>query len=610
MLGREMPVLPKKVAELPPRERHEAARDAMMETVIHDADATLEFIQWVDGVTPDMTREEVFTRLKEQMDNLLRDVPKELEEIIAKLLKNSEESLKVEHALISISDNATNGDADAYEAACDELFFEDLELRAAMRAFQDAEFAWAIQYWAWDMERAWDDVHALQGDPEKARAAINELLSRRRDPVVLGADDVEDVYFAPFCVQFVLRHEAFLAVHGDGQDAAGFYFPNSNFACIDEKFARQGGAQETMAHEYGHRLLDHAPSHGRGNLTWRLHDSRQSRTVKERKEWNEALVQDVGAAALDKLHNEFLAEMNALRTMPLEETRNHHWSTAENNARNFAGEVETFCAAHPKERKLIERLRALAKNMLPRFERAKRSVIQALVIASALPEDTQARDFVAAAMFVLPVRSYHHLPEVMKKKYGEETVEKIEHAELMAALANLTNGEETPDFASLDAVMRSLRAHGAAVDWPESLWPFDVLDYWEVETLAQLQDVLARMRQWPIVARVHSEYDMPVEMAASFFGVFVDKIWRGGVAALPWPPEAIANDQVLRQGFLRALEITFDERTYDENFSYYLNIRGRGPRRAEVLASPMAEFVRAAGMEKEFVVMVDSVLPA
>ena len=68
----------------------------------------------------------------------------------------------------------------------------------------------------------------------------------------------------------------------------------------------------------------------------------------------------------------------------------------------------------------------------------------------------------------------------MKKKYGEETVEKIEHAELMAALANLTNGEETPDFASLDAVMRSLRAHGAAVDWPESLWPFDVLDYWEV----------------------------------------------------------------------------------------------------------------------------------
>ena len=100
----------------------------MMETVIHDADATLEFIQWVDGVTPDMTREEVFTRLKEQMDNLLRDVPKELEEIIAKLLKNSEESLKVEHALISISDNATNGDADAYEAAYDELFLRTSNL--------------------------------------------------------------------------------------------------------------------------------------------------------------------------------------------------------------------------------------------------------------------------------------------------------------------------------------------------------------------------------------------------------------------------------------------------------------------------------------------------
>lgn len=472
MLGREMPPLPKKVVELPPRERHEAARDAMMEAVLHDADATLGFIQWVDSVTPDMTRDEVFAGLEMAEKSALKGMPKET--------------------------------------------------------------AKTIRAWSKDMMKAWDEVRAIGGDPVMARAHANVALRlTKRDG--LKAGDVLGVSFHPFCVELVLSAEKFDAVSNHIEPIGGFYKPGTSF-----EFIREVNIPNTVdAHELGHRLIDRAPSHGSGDPihtfanTLRPLKNFPNAPDEIRDFFLESSLRSTGEHALDRLHNEFLAEMNVARR---EGTVEHErdWSSAERFARAFPEKVHALVADMQGTPELVARLEHLAHGIVPRFERAKEGVITALRIASRL-EDTSARDFVAAAMLVMPVRSYHHLPKVMRKKYGEE------------AVAGIMSDER-------DESLRDIALHK--------------------------------------------------------FGDVVDNIWQTGVAGNASIAEEISRDPLRREAFLYALQMTFDMETYDEDLSTYLKLRDRRPTRAEVLASPMAEFVRAAGMEKEFVAMVDSVLPA
>lgn len=369
MLGREMPPLPKKVVELPPRERHEAARDAMMEAVIHDADATLGFIQWVDSVTPDMTRDEVFAGLEMAEKSALKGMPKET--------------------------------------------------------------AKTIRAWSKDMMKAWDEVRAIGGDTEKARVAASAAL-RLSAKQVLQPKDVARTTFHPFCVQLVLRPKIFDAVCGHTEPIGGFYQPGTSFAFIRAHETEAG----VDAHELGHRLIDRAPSHGEGDPIRAFESSlmhvRNNPDAPEpiRDFFLASSVRNAGEFALDRLHNEFLAEMNVARREGAVD-RHRNWSSAERFARAFPEKVHVLTAKVENEPEHVARMNQLSHTVVRRFERAKFWVNKSLRIASHLA-DSNARDFVAALMVVLPVRSYHHLPQMLRQKYGNALVERAESDERKA----------------------------------------------------------------------------------------------------------------------------------------------------------------------------------
>ncbi len=609
MFGREMPKMPKKVAELPPRERHEVARDAMYEKILEHTDAVLGFIDWADSVTEDMTEEEVGRALTLQVEHALQNVPVEVQKNERKLVLLQAERGTLFRTIFLDDNKEPSPELGQRYIQLD----DDIEaLENAQEQSEESDYARCVMHWEMAMRHALAEVRALHHDADRAADAVNRILEERGD-AQFKKEDVVRTVFLPFCVQFVLKNDAFIRVN-DNNELGGFYLTNSNFAFVaegDNALLRE----VTIAHEYGHRLLSDELRHGRDQPTSitsavaRVVHANKNAPAFEREYYEQMLIKAVAHSAFDNLQNEFVAEMNAMRTTSPEKISNHYWATAERDARKFRAELSDALAPLEDRLNLVKKLERSADNMVPRFERAKEGVTHALYVAAHL-EDDSARDTVAAAMLVMPPRSYHHLTEVLRRKYGAEAVEKVEHEYTTREREWITKAEDMP-FNAFDAAMRRLRS---SKDAPSVEW-YRVMAHnngkgWEADSLQDLRVMINRMQGWPADVLADAENNPITEVATMYFGTLIDDIWRGDVPSDASAYKELIEDEKIRTALIRALHITFEGKTFDEDLANYLNLEDRGPTRAEVLASPMAEFVRVAGVEKEFMKMVDTVLPA
>jgi len=409
IFGRELPSHVQRDKALSPHENHASAKEKMLETVIHHAEGVREMLRWTDSVTGSMTREEVSEQFSAHAQEAFHGISEMFIEEVAALLREKQNR------------------------------WEWRKRKEALEQSPNFFFVYEVLQWYLAMSQAWDEVNDLCQNPARLSEEINKALAAQGRSA-LEPEDTVDRILEPFCIHIVLTPEAFQRIdHEEGiddkRDTLGIFLAGTHFSFIEASDIEREEV-ETMRHESGHQLIDKAPSFGQGDVLLDIQrgfgrvgrDRSVSSPSRKDAEWNrQRLWKRTRASAVDRLHNEFLAELNVARHWANEELEGKHWSTAENDADGFARTNEQeIQKLRPLKSKFAKKLAASPVDIDSRFQREKKSVIHALRLASFLP-DPDARLFVAALAFVMPVRSYHHIKEALERKYSQEEVERAEH---------------------------------------------------------------------------------------------------------------------------------------------------------------------------------------
>lgn len=635
MLGREIPMSVPKDERLSVNNQREAMKKKMIDTVIHDANAVQRFIEWIDTITVDMTQEEVFGALEEKVQQALKGVPPFFVDDVRWVEERNRRKNNQYHELRANSD-----DENAFIVELTKREEEDRENEDRYEAIVNREhffFVREVLIWKDAMKEAWSEVRPLQGNPERVLAYVNGMLAERREKP-LQKNEIVETIFEPLCVQLVLVPDAFLRLRG-AQDAGGLFFQNTHIGLIKHHEKLSEKKQERVQrHESGHHLIDKVHSWGNQEVFRSLNDSWQRfldfkymdapESILEHERM--LIIKKAKFFALDTFHNEFCAELNAVRGYDASKLKSWHWGTAEKRAGEFQEKIALLIKKMRREEpEFAKTMMETAVNMVKRFERQKQSVVRGLAIASLLP-DPGARDFVVATAFVLPVRSYHHIIDILKYKYPEQE-KRIDDEVWREEFKEIMHKDQTKEDLLLKAIFSSkkkktvqkentfdrlhrLMMHTKEpknIDWNEefSVGGTVLLQEWNITSLEDLRTILVRMRQWP--SWEETVYSTPMEeICVAFFNDIVDELWREGKMKKKISPQEIAQDSDMRTGFLHALQISFYGDFYAMDLSEYLRLDNRPPSRDEVLRSPMAKFCKKMGAEKEFLAMVDEKLPA
>ncbi len=403
-----MPSSVRKDESLSPYEQHQAAKEQMLETIIHHAEGVQEMVKWVDSVKGTMTREEISEKFSAHAQKALYGISEIFIEEVAEFLREKQNRGGWRRR------------------------------RDILEQTPNFSFVYEILQWYLIMNQAWEEVSELRQNPSRIFEEANRALARQGYPL-LEREDIIDEVIEPFCIHIIVIPEAFQRItpgenQDDRRDSLGFFLPGTHFSFVKMSYETHE-EEETIRHESGHQLIDRAPSFGQGDVLSDIRrgfervgrDRSVSSLSRKNAAWNrQRLWKQIRASAVDRLHNEFLAELNVVRHRISENIEERYWSTAESSADDFRGAVAREIAElRPIKPKFARKLATSTVDIYDRFQREKSAVTHALHLAPFL-QDPDARLFIVALTFVMPIRSYHHIREVLEKKYSKETVEKAE----------------------------------------------------------------------------------------------------------------------------------------------------------------------------------------
>ncbi|MFI3155386.1 MAG: hypothetical protein QX199_04445 [Methylococcaceae bacterium] len=429
LFGREMPASVRRDEALSPHEQHKAAKEQMMETIIHHAEGVQAMLKWVDSVTLEMTRDEVAAMFDENIQKTFKGIPFEFIERMGDFEKK-----RREYPMGNSRDS--------------DLWNEIQEMRRQLEKDPNFFFVREVVSWSLDMVQAWTDVYDLRQKPLFILIDLNEeLAAKRYRPLI--PEDIVEVIFEPFCVHIVVTPDAYQRLDDDDNkkdknnggdeedesgDSLGFFLVGTHFTLV--KGGEDGEeVAETARHESGHHLIEEAHSFGNSSVLAGIRRGFDQIAWEKTtplsypegvKKARQRLWRQTRMSVLDELHNEFLAELNVARHLSGERLEYWHWATAENRADDFAKTMKKeIKKLRPIDPKFATKLSKSKIDIAKRFEEEKGAVIDALQLASVLP-DPDARSFVVALAFVTPIRSYHHMEEILERKYSPEVIVRAE----------------------------------------------------------------------------------------------------------------------------------------------------------------------------------------
>ncbi len=626
IFGRDLPLSVKKEPEIKPNERHEAIREQLYARIIRDATATQHFIEWIDSVRVEQSVTEVEETLVKQVEKVFADIPTEEIERIREWRRIRDEETEMFGV---IEDTVSEEDAVGLLKALDSneeyvrLSDEADRLEELVKNHPDLELVLQTDAWTHAILEAHKEVSAFKQKPELARLAVNQLFKNDGE-TPLKKDEIIRTIFEPFAVQFVLTSKAYDRLTNLSLDTIGFYRRGTSFAFVlEHQKKKRNHEQETIRHESAHRVIDRAHSHGHDlsfqnidrSLEWvKTHSASPEGSLQRdillpiaKKNFLKA----IQVSAIDALHNEFIAELINARFQRNEVLSRWHWATAENAAKQYS-KVVTHSIEQIKQFDPVfaDELEKKNIHILKQFARAKQSVVRALQLAQFLP-DPNARAFVVAAAFVMPIRSYHHLPEILRRTYSEAAMQKAEQERFVD---DLLYGGTIPGFERLNQFLLTQTSEEKGI---KSIRWFDVMssvrdafvEDWKITSLGILIELCGRMEKWPDRFISDPENSPMREIAHSFFDHVVDAVWRDGVPHVPCDPVNIQKHPYLQAGFIDSLQVSLNGEFYSDDLSLFLGLTDRNPTREEVLSSAMAIFCEKAGVKKEFDALVEKYVP-
>ncbi len=257
----------------------------------------------------------------------------------------------------------------------------------------------------------------------KIHTSIDGIRSfERHTHIRISPDDVLHYQKNALSVIFTLKKEAFERISHSKFDR-GLFFDKTPFILLKElPQEKSKSIDATKLHEYGHILIENAPCHGDQfhffHITALLIQLTQIKNLDKRLEdvFCKKLLREL-KTVINFTHNEFIAELNVAIKLPEDVLRKKHWTTAEDLMKQFCEELSSW--SHNEQLPSIIRdiLSSWVQgNKFSQFIKEKNSVIDAIALARSY-DNPQALHFVLAAAIVLPVKSYHHIPKLLKQKY-------------------------------------------------------------------------------------------------------------------------------------------------------------------------------------------------
>jgi hypothetical protein len=630
IFGKKLPEYIKKSANKTVGEQHESSLEQMRERILHDAKIVQGFITRLDTLTAEMGLQEIIGQLNEEKEKAFSSVPNETRTLLNRWIEASEKLHMLQTEKLEDEDEDEDEDDEEdfdYEDEVDDEESEYARLEKESNAMYEElsqypsfQTFYNIEIWARSMTKAAEEVGAWGQNEKKVLQAVNNTPFLKNRKITLTKKQIMRIHFEPFCVQYEVEPVVFDKLWTNPQDVRGFYIPKTHFAFILAKkkstrerrpFKRKvHTASQIATHESGHRMLD-ATHVQPGEIISRINTrfGIYKRGLELGMASNDNLfkesLREVFRNAVNATQNEFLAELNVARSLPGNGLLGWYWTTAESIARTFVEEVSpTIKSVEESDKEFAEELHALAKRVYPRFIQAKACVINGLRIAQYI-DKKQASAYVTALAFVMPVHSYKHIEKMLIHAYGDQSVTR---ARGEVFLEDIQDGRKIPSLQELSHILALVggdKEGGRVMDWYEILASDHerYITEWMISSFTDLKECIEKMKQWPARFISDSRSNPMEEISYAFFSKQIDRaVKSGGISCLPSTEELI-GDALMQKAFFRALQVTFDAGCFEEDLGEYL--KKEEVTREDILASPVAQYCKEAGLEAKFLACVD-----